>query len=65
MKIGLANRRTRGCTSVPRPDHEVFKGQQASRRSFATAELSDEKAAAISASRMDDRHKHPDSLLDE
>ena len=35
------------------------------RRSFATAELSPEKAAAISASRMDPRHTHLDAMLDE
>jgi hypothetical protein len=39
--------------------------EQASRRSFATAELSEEKANAISASRMDARHAHLDAMLDD
>jgi hypothetical protein len=34
------------------------------RRSFATAELSDEKVQAIVASRMDERHAHLDALLE-
>jgi hypothetical protein len=33
------------------------------RRSFATATLSDEKAHAIGASRMDKRHAHLDAVL--
>ncbi len=33
-------------------------------RSFATAELSDEKAHALGASRMDERHAHIDALLE-
>ncbi len=33
-------------------------------RSFATVELADGKAAAISASRMDVRHAHLDAMLD-
>jgi hypothetical protein len=32
-------------------------------RSFATAKLSDEKAQAIGASRMDKRHAHLDAVL--
>jgi len=46
-------------------DYEALKRFKESRHSFATMELSEEKAQAISASRMDDRHKHLDSLLDE
>jgi len=46
-------------------DYEAFKRFRESRRSFATGDLPEEKAQAISASRMDDRHKHLDSLLDE
>ena len=46
-------------------DYEAFKRFKESRRSFATVELPDDKAKAISASRMDDRHKHLDSMLDE
>jgi hypothetical protein len=34
------------------------------RRSFATAELSDETAHEIGAARMDARHAHLDALLD-
>jgi hypothetical protein len=34
------------------------------RRGFATAELSDERAEAIAASRMDERHAHLDALLE-
>jgi len=34
------------------------------RRSFATAELPDERAETIGASRMDERHAHLDKLLD-
>ena len=45
-------------------EYEEFKRFQDSRRSFATAELSDEKVKAISTSRMDKRHKHLDTLLD-
>jgi hypothetical protein len=33
-------------------------------RSFATAELPDERAEAVGASRMDERHAHLDKLLD-
>ncbi len=46
-------------------DYEAFKRFKESRRSFATAELSEEKAKAISSSRMDERHNHLDALLDE
>jgi PHD/YefM family antitoxin component YafN of YafNO toxin-antitoxin module len=50
---------------VAAEDYEAFKRFKESRRSFATTELSDEKAAAISASRMDSRHDHLDAMLDE
>ncbi len=33
------------------------------RRSFATAELSDERAQAVASSRMDERHEHLNSVL--
>jgi PHD/YefM family antitoxin component YafN of YafNO toxin-antitoxin module len=46
-------------------DYEAFKQYKESRRSFATAELSEEKANAISASRMDPRHAHLDAMPDE
>jgi hypothetical protein len=45
-------------------EYEEFKRFRDSRRSFATAELSEEKADAIGASRMDPRHFHLDALLD-
>ena len=45
-------------------EYEEFKRFRENRRSFATAELPDEKVKAISASRMDKRHKHLDALLD-
>jgi hypothetical protein len=34
------------------------------RRNFATAELPEKKAKTIGASRMDARHEHLDSMLD-
>ncbi|MBY6241228.1 type II toxin-antitoxin system Phd/YefM family antitoxin [Methylosinus sp. Sm6] len=48
-----------------RPDeYEAFMRFKAQRRVFATAELSDEKAEAIAAARMDERHDHLNALLD-
>lgn len=48
-----------------RPDeYEEFLRFKAQRRTFATAELPDEKAAAISSVRMDPRHEHLNALLD-
>jgi hypothetical protein len=41
-------------------EYEEFKRFRDSRRSFATAELSEEKVKAIAASRMDPRHAHLD-----
>jgi len=46
-------------------DYEAFKRFRESRRSFATVELSDERANAISASRMDAMHAQLDAMLDE
>jgi len=46
-------------------DYEDFKRFKNSRRCFATAALSEEKADAISASRMDPRHAHLDAMLDD
>ena len=46
-------------------DYEAFKRFREFRRSFATVELSEEKAHAISASRMDARHAQLDAMLDE
>ena len=45
-------------------EYEEFKRFRDSRRSFATAELPEEKVEAIRASRMDSRHAHLDKLLD-
>jgi hypothetical protein len=45
-------------------EYEEFKRFRDSRRSFATAELPEEKAEAIRASRMDERHAHLDKILD-
>ena len=44
-------------------EYEEFKRFRDSRRSFDTAELSDEKVKTIGASKMDKRHKHLDALL--
>lgn len=46
-------------------DYESYRRFTESRRSFATVELSEEKARAIGASRMDPRHDHLNALLDE
>ena len=46
-------------------EYEEFKRFRESRRSFATNELPEEKVKAIGASRMDPRHAHLNSLLDE
>jgi hypothetical protein len=45
-------------------EYEEFRRFQESRRSFATAELPEEKVKAIGASRMDRRHAHLDTMLD-
>ena len=45
-------------------EYEEFRRFQESRRSFATAELSEERVEAIRGSRMDPRHAHLDRLLD-
>lgn len=45
-------------------EYEEFKRFRESRRSFATAELSEDKVRAIGASRMDSRHAHLDKMLD-
>ena len=45
-------------------EYEEFKRFRENRRSFATAELPEEKVEAIRASRMDSRHGHLDKLLD-
>jgi hypothetical protein len=45
-------------------EYEEFKRFRESRRSFATADLSQEKVAAIRRSRMDPRHAGLDEMLD-
>jgi hypothetical protein len=45
-------------------EQEEFRSSKRRRRSFATAELSDERAEAIGASRMDERHAHLDRMLE-
>jgi hypothetical protein len=45
-------------------EYEEFKRFRESRRSFATAELLEEKFEPIRSSRMDPRHAHLDKLLD-
>ena len=45
-------------------EYEEFKRFRENRRSFATAELPEEKVEAIRASRMDVRHDHLDKMLD-
>jgi hypothetical protein len=45
-------------------EYEEFKRFRESHRSFATAELPEEKVEAICNSRMDPRHAHLDKLLD-
>jgi hypothetical protein len=45
-------------------EYEEFRRFRENRRSFATAELSEEKVKAIGASRMAARHKHLNSVLD-
>jgi hypothetical protein len=45
-------------------EYEEFRHFKQRRRNFTTAELSDEKVQAISASRMDERHAHLDAVLE-
>ena len=45
-------------------EYEEFRRFRTSRRSFDTAELSEEKVKEIGASRMDARHAHLDKMLD-
>jgi PHD/YefM family antitoxin component YafN of YafNO toxin-antitoxin module len=49
---------------VSADEYEELKRFRESRRSFATAELPEEKVKAIAASRMDPRHAHLDRMLD-
>ena len=45
-------------------EYEELRRFRETRRSFASAELPEEKVEAIRASRMDPRHAHLDKLLD-
>ena len=45
-------------------EYEELRRFRDSRRSFATAELPEERVRAIGASRMDARHTHLDTMLD-
>lgn len=45
-------------------EYEEFKRFRESRRSFATAELAEDKVEAIRASSMERRHAHLDKMLD-
>jgi hypothetical protein len=44
-------------------EYEEFQRYRDSRRSFATAELSEQKVKAIGASRMHPRHAHLDRMM--
>jgi hypothetical protein len=44
-------------------EYEEYERMKATRRSFATAELSEEKVEATAKVRMHPRHRHLDSLL--
>ena len=44
-------------------EYQEYARMKAARRSFATAELSEEKVQAVAKSRMHRRHKHLDALL--
>jgi PHD/YefM family antitoxin component YafN of YafNO toxin-antitoxin module len=46
-------------------EYENFLRYKTRRRSFATADLSDEQMRLIMESRMDPRHDHLNALLDE
>jgi hypothetical protein len=45
-------------------EYDEFRRFKEQRRSFATADLPEDKAQAIAESRMDERHAHLDVLLD-
>jgi len=46
-------------------DYEDYLRYKAQRTSFATRDLPDAKVRAIKSARMDDRHRHLDTLLDD
>jgi hypothetical protein len=49
---------------VPADEYREFMRFKAQRRSFATADLSDDEVRAIADARMDARHDHLNALLD-
>jgi len=49
---------------VPAEEYQEFMRFKAQRRSFATADLSDDEVRAIAEARMDTRHDHLNALLD-
>ncbi len=49
--------------TVPAAKYVAIACLQDQKRSFATAELSDEKIEIISASKMDCRHKYLDQIM--
>jgi hypothetical protein len=49
---------------VAADEYEEFRRFKQRRRSFATADLPEDKAQAIGASRMNDRHAHLDTTLE-
>jgi hypothetical protein len=50
---------------VPPDEYEAFLRYREQRRSFATAELTEEEVEAVARVRMDPRHDHLNKLLDE
>ena len=64
----MARNRTAGLLVLKRGEialkrYGMGNGPESRCRGFATVELSEEKAQAIRASRMDERHNHPDAML--
>jgi hypothetical protein len=49
---------------VPADEYQEFMRFKAQRRSFATADLSEDEVRAIAEARMDARHDHLNTLLD-
>jgi hypothetical protein len=50
--------------NLPPDEYGEIRRSKERRRSFATAELSNEQAEAIGKSRMDERHAHLDAMLE-
>jgi hypothetical protein len=49
---------------VPPDEYQEFERFRAQRRSFATADMAQDKVHAIAATEMDPRHNHLNALLD-